>query len=162
MRPAVTAPAAAADLRNRRLFMALPFQSIVFDPSVALILLCHSGAGEAGTRNPYPETLRDTYSHLWLWIPGSALHCAPSRNDSARLPFYALAQHALDPGYRDIHDHGERREHRDGDPDERDVVGLAGIEDGAPEAVLGGDEFAHNGPGERQADIHPQHRDDPG
>ena len=53
------------------------------------------------------------------------------------------------------------REHQHRDPDQRDVIGFAGIEDGAAETVLRSDELADDGAGQRQPDIHAQHRDDP-
>ena len=73
----------------------------------------------------------------------------------------ALAQDDLKPGNRDVHDDGQRREDENGNPDQRDVVGLACVEDGAPQSVLGGDEFADNGAGQRESDVHAQHRDNP-
>ena len=42
----------------------------------------------------------------------------------------------------------KRREHEHRHPDQRDVVGLAGIEDRAAEAVLGGDELADDRAGQ--------------
>src|SRR6516165_4242764 len=74
---------------------------------------------------------------------------------------HAFAQHAFEPRHRRIHDHRQGREHEHRYPDQRNVVGLAGIEDRPAEAVLGGDELADDGAGQGEADIHPQHRDDP-
>jgi len=42
-----------------------------------------------------------------------------------------------------------------GDPNERDVVGLTGVENLSAEAVLGGDEFADDGAGQRRARYSP-------
>src|SRR5262245_23519109 len=105
-------------------------------------------------------------------VPRVAVDCRNSRlfmtsslfrwcSESASLP-YALAQHVLEPRHRRVHDDGQGREYEHRHPDQRDVVGLAGIEDRPPEAMLRGDELADDRAGEREADIHPQHRDDPG
>src|SRR5580704_11829431 len=64
---------------------------------------------------------------------------------ACRLLLDAFAQRALEPGHGDVHDDGQRREHEHRDPDQRDVVGLAGVQDLAAEAVLRGDEFADDG-----------------
>src|SRR3977135_2854721 len=80
---------------------------------------------------------------------------------STLLP-HAFAQHAFEPRYTCIHDDGQGREHEHRHPDQRDVIGLAGIEDRAAEAVLRGDELADDRAGQGEADVHPQHRDDPG
>src|SRR5207247_6231753 len=65
---------------------------------------------------------------------------------------YAFTQHAFQPRHRRVHDHSQGGEHKHRNPDESDVVGLAGIEDRAPQPVLGGDELADDRAGQSQPD----------
>src|SRR3954453_21411104 len=68
----------------------------------------------------------------------------------------SLLEEFLEPRDADVHDHRKSGEHDHRNPDQRDLVSLASVEDGAAEAILGRDELADNGACERQPDVDPQ------
>src|SRR5262245_62839650 len=83
------------------------------------------------------------FRNFRLFMASSLLH---SRSRIRSLP-HAFAQPSFQPRHRRIHHYGQGREDQHRHPHQRDIVGLAGIEDSAGEAVLGGDELADDGAG---------------